>query len=67
MIIGVKGAECNSIPEDVRTTDQGCKDIPTPNIDALAKKGVRFTNGYVSGPSCSPTRAGMLTGRDGAL
>ena len=41
----------------------GCKDIPTPNIDALAKGGVRFTNGYVSGPYCSPTRAGFLTGR----
>src|SRR5277367_3599811 len=42
---------------------QGCKDIPTPNIDALAKGGVRCTNGYVSGPYCSPTRAGLLTGR----
>src|SRR3954470_454571 len=41
----------------------GCKDIPTPNLDALAKSGVRFTNGYVSGPYCSPTRAGLLTGR----
>ena len=43
---------------------QGCKDVPTPNLDALAKSGVRFTNGYVSGPYCSPTRAGLLTGRD---
>ncbi len=42
---------------------QGCKDIPTPNLDALAKSGVRCTNGYVSGPYCSPTRAGLLTGR----
>jgi arylsulfatase A-like enzyme len=42
---------------------QGCKDIPTPNIDSLAKNGVRFTNGYVSGPYCSPTRAGLNTGR----
>src|SRR5271168_1275707 len=42
---------------------QGCKDIPTPNIDALAKGGVRCTNGYVSGPYCSPSRAGLLTGR----
>jgi arylsulfatase A-like enzyme len=41
----------------------GCKDIPTPNIDALASAGVRCTNGYVSGPYCSPTRAGLLTGR----
>src|SRR5262249_46657558 len=41
----------------------GCADIPTPNLDALARGGVRFTNGYVSGPYCSPTRAGLLTGR----
>lgn len=41
----------------------GCKDIPTPNLDALAASGVKFTNGYVSGPYCSPTRAGLLTGR----
>ena len=41
----------------------GVKDIPTPNLDTLAADGVRFTNGYVSGPYCSPTRAGLLTGR----
>lgn len=42
---------------------QGGTDIPTPHIDSLATGGVRFTNGYVSGPYCSPTRAGLLTGR----
>jgi arylsulfatase A-like enzyme len=42
---------------------QGCRDIPTPNIDSIAKNGIRCTNGYVSGPYCSPTRAGLLTGR----
>jgi arylsulfatase A-like enzyme len=41
----------------------GCKDIPTPNIDALASQGVRFSSGYVSHPFCSPTRAALLTGR----
>jgi arylsulfatase A-like enzyme len=41
----------------------GCKDIPTPHLDALAASGVRFTNGYVTGPYCSPTRAGLMTGR----
>jgi len=41
----------------------GCADIPTPNLDALAASGVRCTNGYVSGPYCSPTRAALLTGR----
>ena len=38
-------------------------DIPTPNVDSIAKNGVRFTNGYVSCPVCSPTRAGLMTGR----
>jgi arylsulfatase A-like enzyme len=41
----------------------GCKDIATPNIDSIAQNGVRFTNGYVSCPVCSPTRAGLVTGR----
>ena len=42
---------------------QGFNDVPTPNIDSIAKNGVRFTSGYVSCPVCSPTRAGLLTGR----
>jgi arylsulfatase A-like enzyme len=42
---------------------QGNKEIPTKHIDSIAKNGVRFTAGYVSGPYCSPTRAGLLTGR----
>ncbi len=41
----------------------GCKEIPTPHLDALAASGARFTNGYVTGPYCSPTRAALLTGR----
>ena len=41
----------------------GAKDIATPNIDSLAKNGIRCTNGYVSCPYCSPTRAALLTGR----
>jgi len=41
----------------------GCKDIPTPNIDALSENGVRFTDGYVSCPQCAPSRAGLMTGR----
>lgn len=45
-------------------TVQGfAKDIPTPHIDSIARNGVRFTNGYVSCPVCSPTRAGLITGR----
>lgn len=42
---------------------QGLQDFATPNIDALAAAGIRFTNGYVSHPYCSPSRAGLLTGR----
>ena len=37
--------------------------LTTPGLDRLAEEGVRFTAGYVSAPSCSPSRAGMLTGR----
>ena len=41
----------------------GGKAVPTPHLDALAASGVRCTSGYVSHPFCSPTRAGLLTGR----
>lgn len=41
----------------------GCKDIPTPNIDQIAKNGVVFRNAYVSYSVCAPSRAGLLTGR----
>ncbi|MBB6460475.1 sulfatase family protein [Flammeovirga kamogawensis] len=41
----------------------GCKDIPTPNIDVIADQGVKFNEGYVSFPVCGPSRAGFLTGR----
>ncbi len=41
----------------------GGKLAPTPNMDALAANGVRFTNGYSSGCVCSPGRVGLMTGR----
>lgn len=44
---------------------QGNRQIPTPNIDAIVKADVRFTSGYVTAPNCSPSRAGLLTGRYG--
>ena len=39
---------------------QGNQEIPTPNIDGIAKNGVKFTQGYVTAPNCSPSRAGLL-------
>lgn len=38
-------------------------EIPTPNIDYLAKTGTYFTAGYAMAPVCGPSRAGLLTGR----
>ena len=42
---------------------QGAKDIPTPHLDSLARNGVRCTAGYVTASFCTPSRAGLLTGR----
>ncbi len=41
----------------------GCKDIPTPNLDRIADNGVKFTNAYVTYAVCGPSRAGIMTGR----
>lgn len=41
----------------------GARDIRTPNLDRLAKQGVRFTQFYANATTCSPTRAGLITGR----
>ena len=41
----------------------GCRDIPTPNIDRIARNGVRCASGYVTYSVCSPSRAGFITGR----
>lgn len=41
----------------------GSKDIQTPNLDQLAKEGVLFTQNYASASVCSPSRAGLLTGK----
>ena len=41
----------------------GAPDIKTPNLDRLAKEGVRFTDFYANGPTCTPTRAALITGR----
>ncbi|MDA0346592.1 MAG: sulfatase [Verrucomicrobia bacterium] len=44
------------------TAVYGSKTIPTPHIDALAKRGIRFTDAYVTAGTCSPSRAGMMSG-----
>ncbi|VGO15457.1 Arylsulfatase [Pontiella desulfatans] len=44
---------------------QGCTQFKTPNIDSIAKGGVRFKQGYVSNSVCAPSRAGLLSGRIG--
>src|SRR5262245_32343320 len=41
----------------------GAPDIRTPHIDSLARDGVKLTDFYANGPTCSPTRAGLITGR----
>ena len=54
------------LTDDQGTIDAGCygaKDLETPNIDSIAKRGIRFTQFYAAAPVCSPSRAGLLTGR----
>ena len=51
--------------DDTGWTDFGCfgGDVDTPNVDRLAEQGLRLTNYYSPAPNCSPSRAGLLTGR----
>lgn len=53
--------------DDLGYMDVGCNNpncfYDTPNIDRLAKSGMRFTNGYAANPVCSPTRFSIMTGR----
>jgi arylsulfatase A-like enzyme len=56
------------LADDLGYGELGCyggKDVPTPHIDSLATNGIRFTDGYVSSSVCSPSRAGLMTGRYG--
>ncbi len=52
--------------DDLGCHDLGClgaSDLKTPNIDALAASGARFTNWYSNAPVCAPSRAALMTGR----
>lgn len=55
--------------DDLGSQDLGCygqQYIQTPNMDALAKQGMRWTNAYSAAPVCSPSRAALLTGKSTA-
>ncbi len=52
--------------DDLGWADLGCQGstfYETPNLDRLAKRGLRFTNAYTAAPVCSPTRASIMTGK----
>ncbi|HEY1111903.1 MAG TPA: sulfatase [Chitinophagaceae bacterium] len=54
------------IADDIGADDIGCygnKEVKTPNIDKLAKEGLRFTNAFVATSSCTPSRAAIMSGR----
>jgi arylsulfatase A-like enzyme len=54
------------VADDLGYGELGCQgndEIPTPHIDSLAENGIRFTQGYVTAPFCSASRAGLMTGR----
>ncbi len=54
------------LTDDQGSADAGCygaKDLLTPAIDSLAARGIRFMRFYAAAPVCSPSRAGLLTGR----
>jgi N-sulfoglucosamine sulfohydrolase len=54
------------IADDVSYNDFGCygnKAAKTPNIDALAANGIKFTNAFLTASSCSPSRCSIMSGR----
>lgn len=77
LTLGVGCSKCNPAPKRkpnivlIFSDDQGYgdlgsyggRDFATPHTDAIARNGVRFTDGYVTGPVCTASRAGLLTGR----
>ena len=56
------------VADDHGYADMSClpfaaKDVQTPNLDRLAKRGITFTQGYSASPICSPARLSLMTGR----
>src|SRR5436190_24210970 len=54
------------LTDDLGWTDLGCqgsKFYETPNLDRLAREGMRFTLAYFASTVCSPTRAALMTGK----
>lgn len=73
MAIGLSAADPSRpniviiVTDDLGYADLGVQgqaaDVRTPNLDRLAQQGVRCTAGYITAPQCSPSRAGLITGR----
>ncbi len=70
-LLGAEAAPANRpniifiLTDDMGYGDPGCyggKFAPTPNMDRLAREGIRFTQFYTASPICSPSRTGLLTG-----
>ena len=59
--LGIGDVSCYHAGPDAHAP--GAVRFPTPNIDALAARGLRFTDFHANGPVCSPTRAALMTGR----
>src|ERR1043165_8996978 len=54
------------LADDLGYTDLACygsKYYETPNIDRLAKQGIRFTDGHAAAPNCQPSRAALMSGQ----
>lgn len=72
LLIGLSVAGADSKPniifilaDDLGYADLSCYggEVPTPNLDRLAKEGTRFTQAYIASPICSPSRAALITGQ----
>jgi len=66
---GARGGAPNIVlilADDLGYADLGCygnAHVRTPNLDALAAQGIRFTDFHSNGPVCTPTCAALITGR----